>query len=49
MVKLSLSQLMFSFFDRSENVILRRVQLTAEGTYTSRAQFECAMTLFHRY
>jgi hypothetical protein len=34
---------------RSENVILRRVRISAEDPYTSRAQFECAMTLFHRY
>jgi hypothetical protein len=33
---------------RNETVILRRVKLPTDP-YISRAQFDCAMTLFHRY
>jgi hypothetical protein len=34
---------------RTQTVILRRVKLPSEDGYTSRAQFDCAMILFHRY
>lgn len=34
---------------RTQTVILRRVELSAEDPYISRAQFDSAMILFHRY
>lgn len=34
---------------RTQTVILRRVKLPVEDSYVSRAQFDCAMILFHRY
>lgn len=34
---------------RKEHVVLRRIRKIDKHPYTSRAQFECAMILFHRY